>query len=179
MYIRPKLIASLATLIALMSQSYDPDAALALQAVSPEVNPDRTVTFRLHAPQAKSVKLQGNVPEVQGELEKSSKGLWSITVGPLEPNLYPYHFSVDGTRVIDPLNRHTKAWILSENLVEVSGEDDTDWELTDVPPWPDPPPLVSLTAFESESRILCLHSAGLRRIHRTVSRALSVPWLWR
>lgn len=134
MYIRPRLFACTTTLlIVFMSQTYDPNAALALQAVSPEVHDDRTVTFRLHAPQARSVKLEGNVPQVKGELEKNDKGLWSLTVGPLEPNLYPYHFSVDGTRVIDPLNRHTKAWILSENMVEVPGEDDTDWQLRDVP----------------------------------------------
>jgi len=134
MYIRPTHFPIIATLlIVFMSQTYDPNAAVALQTVSPEVHDDRTVTFRLHAPQAKSVKIESNVPQVKGDLEKNSKGLWSITVGPLEPNLYPYHFSVDGTRVIDPLNRHTKAWVLSENLVEVKGEDDTNWQNHDVP----------------------------------------------
>ncbi len=134
MYIRPRHFSTVATLIIiLMSQTYDPHAALALQAVSPQVHDDRTVTFHLHAPQAMSVKLQGNVPEMKADLKKDAEGLWSVTVGPLQPNLYPYHFNVDGTRVIDPLNRHTKAWILNENLVEVPDHDDTPWQHHNVP----------------------------------------------
>jgi hypothetical protein len=37
-------------------------------------------------------------------MEKNEAGLWNITVGPVEPNLYPYNFVVDGLGVADPSN---------------------------------------------------------------------------
>jgi len=88
-------------------------------AKSPEVHADRTVTFRYYAPKAKSVRLQGNVPKISGSMEMDKDGIWSITVGPLQANTYPYKFNVDGAAVMDPVNRHTKAWLWMENLVEV------------------------------------------------------------
>jgi enterochelin esterase family protein len=86
---------------------------------SPEVHADGKITFRLFAPKANSVKLRSNVPEISGLLKKDDDGLWSITVGPLAPNTYPYRFDVDGAVVLDPVNRNTKAWLWMDNLVEV------------------------------------------------------------
>ena len=83
--------------------------ALALQpqgpVVSPEVKADRTVTFRLRAPKATEVVLNG---EWKGggklAMTKDEQGVWSVTVGPLEPDLYGYSFSVDGMSLTDPAN---------------------------------------------------------------------------
>ncbi len=36
------------------------------------------------------------------------KGLWTITVGPIEPEIYNYNFTVDGVRTIDPENPNVK-----------------------------------------------------------------------
>ncbi|HVR87412.1 MAG TPA: alpha/beta hydrolase-fold protein [Planctomycetota bacterium] len=73
--------------------------------VSPEVKADRTVTFRLRAPKASEVLLNG---EWKGgarlAMTKDDQGLWSVTVGPLEADLYGYSFSVDGMTVTDPSN---------------------------------------------------------------------------
>ena len=96
-------------------------------ATSPQVHSDGTVTFRYFAPKATKVKLTGNVPLVKGDMTKGEKGIWSITVGPLKANTYPYNFIVDGAIVLDPVNRNTKAWLWMENLVvvpanEASGE---------------------------------------------------------
>jgi 6-phosphogluconolactonase (cycloisomerase 2 family) len=62
--------------------------------ISPEVKDDRTVTFRLKAPDAKTVALtggpillavgKGNTPI---PFEKGTDGVWTLTVGPLKPNL--------------------------------------------------------------------------------------------
>ena len=30
-----------------------------------------------------------------------ASGLWSVSVGPLEPDLYEYHFTIDGTDNLD------------------------------------------------------------------------------
>ena len=79
--------------------------------VSPEVHPDRRVTFRLLAPKASEVLLAGgNLQEaLKGAqpLKKDDQGVWSITVGPLEAGLYDYSFAVDGgIRTTDPANRN-------------------------------------------------------------------------
>ena len=86
---------------------------------SPEVQSDGKVTFRYFAPSAKKVKLTGNVPLIKGDMVKGEKGIWSITVGPLKANTYPYRFLVDGAVALDPVNRNTKAWLWMENLVVV------------------------------------------------------------
>ncbi len=72
---------------------------------SPQVHPDRTVTFLLHAPEASRVELSGQFLSGNRPMQKNEAGLWSITVGPIEPNLYPYSFVVDGVAVADPSNQ--------------------------------------------------------------------------
>jgi enterochelin esterase-like enzyme len=82
--------------------------------ISPEVRDDRTVVFRLRAPNAQSVALTGapmllalgagnrNIPFTKGE-----DGVWTLTVGPVKPNLYIYKFVIDGVTVPDPNNTLT------------------------------------------------------------------------
>lgn len=76
------------------------------QVVSPEVRADRTIAFRLLAPNADLVRLGGSdIPGLgQGgrEMTKGPEGVWETTVGPLAPGSYRYHFNVDGVNVIDP-----------------------------------------------------------------------------
>src|SRR5687767_6810242 len=60
--------------------------------VSPEVHPDRTVTFRVRAPDAKKVSVSGEWPGGNKDMTKNEQGVWSATVGPLEPDLYGYGF---------------------------------------------------------------------------------------
>ena len=71
---------------------------------SPVVHADRTVTFRFRAPDAKKVELSGQFQSANQPLQKDEAGIWSLTVGPVEPNLYPYNFVVDGVGVSDPNN---------------------------------------------------------------------------
>ena len=72
--------------------------------VSPQVNSDKTITFRYLAPLAKTVKLSGQFQKSPVEMTKDSIGIWSITVGPIKPDIYPYSFHVDGVTVMDPAN---------------------------------------------------------------------------
>lgn len=72
--------------------------------VSPQVLPDRKVTFRYLAPSAKEVKLSGQFLTGQVPMAKDSIGIWSATVGPVRPDIYPYSFIVDGVSVMDPAN---------------------------------------------------------------------------
>ncbi len=95
----------------------------AVSPVSPIVNPDRTVTFNFRAPTSGKVELSAQFLSANQPLQKDSNGNWSITVGPIEPDIYPYHFIVDGISVADPNNpdlfpnERFKA-----SLVEIPGE---------------------------------------------------------
>ncbi len=83
--------------------------------VSPEVQSDKRVTFRIYAPKASEVTLRGDWMEGPGtvKLEKDEKGVWAATVGPLTPDFYSYSFTVDGVRTIDPKNAMVKQGITS------------------------------------------------------------------
>jgi enterochelin esterase-like enzyme len=77
--------------------------------VSNEVNSDRTVTFRIYAPDAHMVvfvssDINKKTMSDKGTMKKNDKGVWETTVGPLDPGAYRYNFNVDGISVVDPEN---------------------------------------------------------------------------
>ena len=111
-----------------------PDYMRTRAVISPVIHPDRRVTFRLNAPAATDVRLTGHVigpkmhwlsPERSLPLTKGTDGVWSITIGPLEPEIYQYNFLVNGAGVSDPGNRI--------NLVQVPGDKPAYYDPQDVP----------------------------------------------
>ena len=86
---------------------------------SPEVHADKTFTLRLSAPKASEVTVAGewNLNKPQA-LSKDDKGVWTIKVGPVPPNIYIYTFNVDGVTITDPINPSVKA-------MERTGKEDT------------------------------------------------------
>lgn len=81
--------------------------------VSPDVRDDHTITFRLKAPEANQVMLTGGpillalkakdpIP-----FKKGDDGIWTLTVGPVKPNIYVYRFILDGVSIVDPNNTIT------------------------------------------------------------------------
>jgi enterochelin esterase-like enzyme len=77
------------------------------QVISPEVQADRKITFRLLAPKAESVRLSGSDIPGMGpgkDMTKDDKGVWEVTIGPVEPGTYRYNFNLGGVAVIDPRN---------------------------------------------------------------------------
>jgi enterochelin esterase family protein len=104
--------------------------------VSPEVHPDRTVTFRLKAPKASEATLYGDwMPVGKPEaMTKNPEGIWSITTPPLEANGHLYWFNLDGIAIADPVNPVIKLrQRTSASLVEVPAPTPAAWELRDVP----------------------------------------------
>ncbi len=75
---------------------------------SPEIHPDRTVTFRIAAPKATEVTVTGEFMKGSKPLVKDDQGAWSITLGPFEPEIYNYNFTIDGVKTIDPGNAAVK-----------------------------------------------------------------------
>ncbi len=77
--------------------------------VSPEIHADNSVTFRFKAPAATAVKIWGEWDGQEHALTKDEAGVWSVTLGPLAPNVYGYSFNVDGVAMLDPRNTWTKS----------------------------------------------------------------------
>jgi hypothetical protein len=101
--------------------------------VSPEVHPDRRLTFRIAAQNAQQIELRtpGDIPgsapggdSNRSLLTKNADGVWEITVGPVPPGAYRYSFLVDGVPVIDARNPMTsQANVTVHSLVIVPGSD--------------------------------------------------------
>ena len=85
-------------------------AGTAQRLVSPQVSADRHITFRVRAPKAAQVELLFGAWEPKPQaMEKNAEGVWSLTIGPVQPDLYTYAFLVDGMRTLDMLNPLVKA----------------------------------------------------------------------
>jgi hypothetical protein len=76
-----------------------------------QILPDRHVIFRLLAPNARDVKVligvTSSVNESQGtttaQMKKNANGLWTVTLGPFDPNLYEYQFKSTGAQLPIPI----------------------------------------------------------------------------
>ncbi len=101
---------------------------------SPEIHPDRKVTFRLKAPNADQVLLSGELLRQRKPMTKNDNGIWTVTVGPLKPDIYNYSFIVDGLQTIDPANPNIKMGLrISESMIEIPAPDPAFYEEQDVP----------------------------------------------
>jgi enterochelin esterase-like enzyme len=112
----------------------EPSVSDSLQ--SPEVSSDRHVTFRIFAPKASDVTLTGDWlgATPPPKLSKDERGVWSVTLGPFEPSIYIYSFTVDGVAIPDPVNPLMKLRArTSASLLEVRDETPAFWEPRDVP----------------------------------------------
>lgn len=74
--------------------------------ISPEMNEDNSITFRLQAPEATKVTLSGNWMPGWGAQQDLTLGdsVWSITTDVLPPEIYTYSFFVNGVKTLDPSN---------------------------------------------------------------------------
>ena len=74
--------------------------------VSPEIG-EKTVTFRIAAPQAKLVRLYGSWMrsfDSSVNMLQDTAGVWSVSIPKPQPELYTYNFIVDGFTVNDVNN---------------------------------------------------------------------------
>jgi enterochelin esterase-like enzyme len=102
---------------------------------SPEIHADRTVTFRLFAPKASEVTLNGSWEGARDiKMSKDDGGIWSVTVGPLGAQLWGYWYLVDGVKALDPGNGETQRdGSRIDNLLMISGPESDLWDFKDVP----------------------------------------------
>lgn len=103
--------------------------------ISPQVHADKKITFRYLAPAAKAVLLGGSqFGAAQAPMTKDSLGIWSVIVGPVKPDIYPYSFVVDGITVMDPANAdYFPNERFKASLVDVPGDVSLIHSMRDVP----------------------------------------------
>jgi enterochelin esterase family protein len=102
---------------------------------SPEIASDHNVTFRLRAPNATEVVLNGDWPGGRGtKMTKDDAGTWTATAGPLEPELWSYTYSVNGVTVLDPSNaNHLRDGTRYSNFLIIEGPISQNYAIKDVP----------------------------------------------
>ena len=143
-------VALLVSAAAFSQQALGPASGI----ISPEINPDHTVTFRYRGPKAVTVQLTGDflptqaieyeqngqkmVYEAPGrvDLKEGRDGMWTYTSAPLTGELYSYSFIVDGVRTMDPnniyQNRDIATWTNIFTLSAEKGDKGWYYEVHDV-----------------------------------------------
>ena len=106
------------------------------QIMSPEVHPDRRITLRFRAPNAEQVTVNGELDGQPHPMTKGEDGVWTVTIGPLQPDIYTYAFNVDGITALDPRNTNTKMGYGNfgpVSVVQVPGDGPQFYDVKDVP----------------------------------------------
>ena len=150
-----KTILAAAVLLLGFSASGQQALGLGSGIVSPEINPDHSVTFRLRAPKAITVQLTGDfLPTMKRtvnyggremtmesagivDLKEGQNGIWEYTSAPLEGELYSYSFLVNGVKTMDPSNiyqnRDVATWTNIFTISAEKGDKGYWYEVHDVP----------------------------------------------
>lgn len=122
------LSALLATALAQASPAQAPPGVPAPSNVRgrdyPRIHPDLRVTFRVRAPQARSVQVAprgsdsglGTAPYT---LTKGADGNWTVTTPPVRPGFHYYELVVDGFRCPDPNSETFFGWAQQTSGLEV------------------------------------------------------------
>lgn len=101
---------------------------------SPEVHNDNTVTFKYYSRTAQKVSLSGEFLSASQAMSRDTSGVWSITVGPVKPDIYPYSFVVDSVQLADPNNTYLFAnERFKRSIVEIPGNTPLVHSLQNVP----------------------------------------------
>lgn len=92
------------------------------------------VTFRLRAPNAHNVVVNGQWPDGHVSMTEDTNGVWSVTVGPVEPGIWEYSFQVDGLAMIDSGNPMIKPMRLpTTSILQIRGDPPLLWDFQNVP----------------------------------------------
>lgn len=111
-------------------------AMSAPRVVSPEVNADNSVTFRILSEKANEVTLNGSWMGFRETLPlvKGDQGVWSVTIKHLPSSMYHYNFFIDGVAAIDVTNPHAlRDGTRYASLLMVPGEGSSVFQLNDTP----------------------------------------------
>jgi len=88
---------------------------------TPTIQPDRSITFKLKAPEARTVQVAGGDGLGAGpfNMNRGTDGVWTVTTPPAVPGFHYYWFLLDGVRVNDPASRTYMGYGIETSGVEV------------------------------------------------------------
>ncbi|MCF2446914.1 esterase [Dyadobacter sp. CY345] len=101
---------------------------------SPQVHANNTVTFKYYSKNAQKVMVSGEFLDAPQAMNKDTSGIWSITIGPVKPEIYPYSFEVDNVQISDPNNTYLFAnERFKRSILEIPGKTPLVHSLQNVP----------------------------------------------
>lgn len=101
---------------------------------SPDVHADRSITFRYYSRTAQRVYVSGEFLNAPVKMNKDTSGVWSVTVPPVQPDIYPYSIWVDSVQMADPNNTYIFAnERFKRSIVDVPGDRPLIHSLQNVP----------------------------------------------
>ena len=105
----------------------------AIASAQPRPNADGTVTFEYKNDSAKSVLVDVQFAG-RKEMTRGEDGTWSVTLGPVAPDMYPYCYVVDGVSVMDPMNpQYFPNEGFKNSLLEIPGGGKLPHDIREVP----------------------------------------------
>ncbi len=109
--------------------------ACAMQAKAGTItNADGTVTFQYKNDQAKEVLVDVQFAGRKAMQKDAKTGLWTVTLGPAAPDMYPYCFVVDGVSIMDPDNpQYFPNEGFKNSLLEIKSKDGLPHDIKNVP----------------------------------------------
>ena len=96
-------------------------------------HPDGKVTFTYKNEKAKQVKVDVQFAG-QKDMTRQADGTWTVTLGPVAKDMYPYCFIVDGVSVMDPENpQYFPNEGFKNSLLEIPGDGTLPHDIRNVP----------------------------------------------
>jgi enterochelin esterase family protein len=124
-----QLLTTLAILIGFCVHGQRPPAIS-----SPDINADKSITFRYFSKTAQRVSVSGEFLKTPAKMKADTSGIWSVTVPPVAPDIYPYSFWVDTVQIADPNNTYIFAnERFKRSIVDIPGNKPLIHSLQNVP----------------------------------------------
>lgn len=107
-------------------------------AAYPQVYPDRRVTFQVKLPSAQKVQVMpgggaNGLGKGPFDMTRSNDGVWTTTIGPVQPGFHYYWFLADGVPVNDPGSETFFGWGKQSGGIDVPDASIDFYEPKDVP----------------------------------------------
>jgi enterochelin esterase family protein len=110
------------------------DKARPAPVISPEIQSDGSVTFRVRAGQAEEIALRGQWTRQPLPMERGDSGVWQVTAEKVPAGVWEYSFQVDGLNVLDSLNPVFKPQREpARSILHIPGTPPHPWDWQDIP----------------------------------------------
>ena len=110
--------------LALAAQAQTPATSNVRGAAYPAIDPDRRVTFQVKAPTAQTVQVMpgggaNGLGKGPFDMTRSPEGIWSATIGPVQPGFYYYWLLIDGVPANDPSSKTYFGWAKESSGIDI------------------------------------------------------------